>query len=306
MRKWTVILENEFRSDRPPVSIDITQKQVNIFLSVVSFFLISSFAILLFAKMNNLNPDDLIGIYVKRDILVNSIESKNRELNDNIELVDKYIDYEKKLRVFSNLAPLSEDVRQLGLGGYDFNDERMKELDSSTKRMIENVDKRLYQVQTLVDFEIKKVKEINNSLYKSYNVLKHTPSIFPTEGGVTSGFGMRIHPFSKAKDFHPGIDIANKSNTPIYASADGEVIYADYLSGYGKTLKIDHGYGYITVYAHLNKIDVNVGDVVKRHQLVANMGSTGLSTGTHLHYEVRLFEEKINPYNYFDFDTTIE
>jgi murein DD-endopeptidase MepM/ murein hydrolase activator NlpD len=146
----------------------------------------------------------------------------------------------------------------------------------------------------------------SSDLQEQYKLLKHTPSIFPTNGTIMSGFGYRLDPFTKTPEFHTGLDIANQSAPPIYASADGEVIFADYLPGYGKTLKIDHGYGYITVYAHLNSFKVKVGDKVKRHQLIGYMGSTGRSTGTHLHYEVRIANDKVNPLNFIDFDSIIE
>jgi murein DD-endopeptidase MepM/ murein hydrolase activator NlpD len=288
------------------LTLEITEKQVTMLLSVFAIFFTTSIAIIIFAQLNNLNPDALIGIYAKRDYLISSIDTGNRKINDYFTEINKITEYEKRLRTLSNLSVLSEDVRQLGLGGYDFHDDRLAMLDMSTKRLIENVDKRLFQVQNLIDFESKNVKSVNKNLLNEYDLVTHTPSVMPTQGTITSPFGYRKDPFNGRSELHTGIDIANQAAPPVYAPADGKVIFSDYLSGYGKTLKIDHGYGYITVYAHLNKFAVKEGDIVKRHQLIGYMGTTGRSTGTHLHYEVRLFDDKTDPTKYFDNDTTIE
>ena len=147
---------------------------------------------------------------------------------------------------------------------------------------------------------------MKSSLEKHYDLLKHKPSVMPVNGWITSKFGTRTDPFTKKSDFHPGIDIANDESTPIYAPADGKVIFTGNLSGYGKVIKIDHGYGYITLYGHLRKILVKNGDSISRHQKIALMGSTGKSTGPHLHYEVRIFNKKMDPFQYIDRDSIIQ
>lgn len=121
------------------------------------------------------------------------------------------------------------------------------------------------------------------------------PSIYPTFGEITSGFGLRIHPILDDLEFHQGIDIANETGTPIYATADGVVRNISYENGYGKRLFISHQNGYETQYAHLYSYQVREGDIVRKGQIIALMGNTGLSTGPHLHYEVILNGEKLNP-----------
>jgi len=306
MKKWTIVIDNEFKSERRPISLEITEKQISVFLSLFVVFFITSAAIMIFAQLNNLNPDALISVYAKRDYLINSIDSSNRKLNSHLDEINRITEYEKRLRTLSNLSQLSEDMRQLGLGGYDFHDDRLSQLDMSTKKLIENVDKRLFQVKNIIDFETKNVKSVNKNLLNAYDLVTHTPSVMPTNGTITSTFGYRKDPFNGRSELHTGVDIANQSAPPIYAPADGKVIYSDYLSGYGKVLKIDHGYGYITVYAHLNRYAVKEGDIVKRHQLIGYMGTTGRSTGTHLHYEVRVFDDRTDPCKYFDNDSTVE
>lgn len=127
---------------------------------------------------------------------------------------------------------------------------------------------------------------------------RNIPVRWPTSGGhFTSFFGPRYHPISKVqREFHFGVDIANVTGTPIYAAADGRVHSANFSSGgYGNRIRITHKFGYSSVYAHLHSIVVRNGQYVKRGQLIGRMGSTGRSTGPHLHFEVRLDGKPINP-----------
>ncbi len=122
--------------------------------------------------------------------------------------------------------------------------------------------------------------------------------IWPVNGVVTSYFGWRIHPILKVRKFHTGIDIAAAYGTNIKASAAGKVIYSGWLGGYGNTVIIDHGGGFSTLYAHASAIIVSEGEEVSQGQVVGRVGSTGYSTGPHLHFEVRVNGEPQNPLNY--------
>ncbi len=151
--------------------------------------------------------------------------------------------------------------------------------------------------ETTLNNSIKKMQEESRKRLSSYNEItlyltdrhnsaRATPAIWPTEGRVTSPFGYRIAPLRNASDYHTGIDIANEAGTPIYATADGVVRHAGWANGYGMCAVIDHGFGYSTLYGHMSQILTKEGAVVKRGQLIGRMGSTGTSTGNHLHYEV--------------------
>jgi murein DD-endopeptidase MepM/ murein hydrolase activator NlpD len=115
---------------------------------------------------------------------------------------------------------------------------------------------------------------------------------------VTSEFGPRNSPLSRRKEFHFGIDIAGPRGTPILATAEGEVVLASYRIGFGNTIIIDHGYGFTTVYAHLKNFNVHLGNSVQKGQVIGYMGSTGYSTGVHLHYEVHKKGVAVNPRAY--------
>ncbi|MDR1841462.1 MAG: peptidoglycan DD-metalloendopeptidase family protein [Holophagales bacterium] len=134
----------------------------------------------------------------------------------------------------------------------------------------------------------------------------HTPSVMPTTGFITSGFGMRIHPFFRSgggeedglASFHSGIDIANEIGTPIQATANGTVIFAEPFSNYGLTVIIRHSSELETLYGHLYRTNVRVGQEVMRGDIIGAMGRTGRATGVHLHYEVRKHGQPINPRPY--------
>lgn len=119
--------------------------------------------------------------------------------------------------------------------------------------------------------------------------------IRPVSGGITSGFGMRFHPILHRYRMHTGVDFAASSGTPIRAAAGGEVVMASYMRGYGNTVVIDHGGGVTTLYAHCSALLVREGQTVRQGQVIARVGSTGLSTGPHLHFEVRQNGTPVNP-----------
>ena len=124
-----------------------------------------------------------------------------------------------------------------------------------------------------------------------------TPNRWPLAGGyISSDFGSRANPFDGySSDFHPGIDIADNYGAPVYASASGYVQRAGWYGGYGKYIKISHDYGYATAYGHLSSIEISSGDYVSKGQLIGYVGSTGYSTGPHLHFEVLHYGKQVNP-----------
>ncbi|HNT71199.1 MAG TPA: M23 family metallopeptidase [Bacteroidales bacterium] len=138
-------------------------------------------------------------------------------------------------------------------------------------------------------------------------LMRAMPIIMPVDRrriSIRSGFGWRRDPFTKGYRFHQGLDLAGRIGTPIYATADGLVLdpYANSsMSGYGKVVVINHGFGYQTLYGHLSKILVKPGDKVKRGQIIGHMGSTGRSKGPHLHYEIHYKGTPVNPINYLYF-----
>lgn len=137
------------------------------------------------------------------------------------------------------------------------------------------------------------------------NMLASMPSVKPVREdklqksiGTLSGFGYRIHPVYKVRKFHAGLDFPARVGTAIQSSGDGVVVEAGWHQGYGNCIKISHGYGYETLYGHMNHMSVRVGERVKKGQKIGEVGDTGLSTAPHLHYEVHYKGNPVNPINF--------
>jgi len=150
--------------------------------------------------------------------------------------------------------------------------------------------------QVLNDKE-KEVQDFIVDVEKKFDDLEKVPDLKPVNGRLTSRFGYRQNPFGQNMQFHQGLDIANTSGTIIEAAGKGEIVFSDHKSGYGKTIIIDHGNNYKTLYAHNSKLLVNVGDIVEKGQPISEMGSTGRSTGSHLHFEIHKNDNPIDPFN---------
>jgi murein DD-endopeptidase MepM/ murein hydrolase activator NlpD len=129
-------------------------------------------------------------------------------------------------------------------------------------------------------------------------MLASTPTIAPAVGLITGGFGRRLDPITGRPAFHSGIDISAVRGLPVKAPADGVVVFAGHDSGLGRTVRISHGFGFTTVYGHLDRIDVEPGEEVERGDVVGRLGNSGRSTGPHLHYEVHADGQAVNPLNY--------
>ncbi|MFC1512686.1 M23 family metallopeptidase, partial [bacterium] len=154
------------------------------------------------------------------------------------------------------------------------------------------------QLNSELQNQFNSFQKITEYIHKQRKKKASIPSMWPTTGRITSGFRYRVNPITGRMEFHKGIDIANRRNTSIMATADGVVKHAGWCGGYGKVVIIKHGHGYSTLYAHLSKILVRYRQKVKRGDVIAAMGSTGISTGTHLHYEIRYFNKPKNPLHY--------
>jgi len=152
-------------------------------------------------------------------------------------------------------------------------------------------------LEVLVEEQTSSMQKLIVDVEKQLAHLESVPNLRPALGRLTSGFGFRISPISRRREFHKGIDIANKSNSDIYSSAGGVVTFSGYNGSYGRMIMISHGNGYTTVYAHNSKNLVSVGDKVDKGDTIAKIGSTGRSTGPHLHFEIRLDGKPINPNN---------
>ncbi len=223
--------------------------------------------------------------------------------NLNQQLADMEHRDDNIYRVVLGAEPIEKSIREAGVGGVDrYSDIKEKNIihEDIVLRLHEGVDKlrRKVYIESKSQDEVVQLAESKEKLFAAI------PAIQPVANkeliGLASGFGMRIHPVYKVKKMHTGVDFAAAIGTPIYATADGIVDQLEVnFSGYGKSLGIDHGFGYRTRYAHMHGFTVRQGQRVKRGELIGYVGDTGLSTAPHLHYEVFINGQHVNPIHYF-------
>ena len=228
------------------------------------------------------------------------------KLNESLAAIENRDD--NIYRVVLGAEPIDKSVRDAGIGGTDrYEDIRSKNIDH--EKLIVDLHENVDKLQRKLYIESKSQDEIVDFVESKEKLFAAIPAIQPIANkqliALASGFGLRFHPVYKVKKMHTGIDFAAPIGTPIYATADGNVSAVEVrFSGYGKTIEIDHGFGYNTRYAHMHEFTVRKGQHVKRGELIGYVGNTGLSTAPHLHYEVILNGVRINPVHYFFNDLT--
>lgn len=226
--------------------------------------------------------------------LEQQFEQMRWNLNEVNSRYDELVKKETAIRTLFNLPEVDPQERQLGVGGPTAALDRM----SKPQREAVVTEHQVDRLLNLSEFELEKYGEVEDALVNLKTRLDHTPSIWPAKGWESRGFGIKYDPFTGMKQMHRGIDIANRPGTPVVASADGRVTMVGVNGGMGNTVVIDHGYGFVTRYAHLSAFKVKRGQQVKRGQVIGLMGTTGYSTGPHLHYEVMRNGKSLNPANY--------
>jgi len=204
-------------------------------------------------------------------------------------------------RLYFEVNPIPEEQRKAGFGGVN----RYKALEGfDNSEMVIDVTKNMDILSKQLYIQSKSLDEIVKLAGNKEKLLAAIPAIQPVKKEdltrMASGYGWRSDPFTKARKKHKGMDFTAPRGTPIYASGDGKVIRADQRSsGYGKHVRIDHGFGYISLYAHMSNYNVKKRQTVKRGDLIGFVGNTGRSQAPHLHYEISKNGVKINPINFY-------
>jgi murein DD-endopeptidase MepM/ murein hydrolase activator NlpD len=249
---------------------------------------------------------DVLGLgFFQQTALIN----ENRVLQHQLQFLTHRLDgIQKKLaflgdkgnemRLLADLPKLDEDLRKAGTGGTD---ERIDFTSSaSVNSLLNNLRSTAEQAEHELHLQTSSYEEVGIAYEKNKVRFAHLPAIKPMDGFFNKkGFGVRFHPILQILRPHEGIDIDNEVGTPVYAAAEGTVDFTGHQGGYGLAVDINHGFSYKTRYGHLSKILVNEGQLVKRGQLIARSGNSGLSNGPHLHYEVRINGVAQNPIDYF-------
>lgn len=224
------------------------------------------------------------------------IQAFAHEINSLKEHLIKLDQFEEKIRVIANLEPGQGDDNLFGVGGAAPEDlDPQLELTQRHEGLMREMHQQVDDLGSASQRQENSFDTLLGKLEGQRNMLASTPAIRPTSGWMTSRFGNRVSPFTGKKEFHKGLDIANRHGTAVLATANGIVSYVGNKGAMGNVVVIDHGHGMITRYAHLSKGLKKSGEQVKRGDIIAQMGSSGRSTGPHLHYEVHLNGVPVNP-----------
>jgi flagellar basal body-associated protein FliL len=247
----------------------------------------------------------------KRELEVVKLQYEllNKKMNQVQTVLNDLQDRDDNIyRVIFEAEPIPNSIRQAGFGGSD----RYKDLEGyDNTALMKEVTERLDRITKQIYIQSKSFDEVVKMAKGKEKLIASIPAIMPLNNKnlkhAPSGFGWRTHPIYKTQEFHPGMDFTAEQGTPIYATGDGVVDAADASAqGYGNHVVINHGFGYRTLYAHMSKMATKAGAKVKRGDLIGYVGSTGLSTGPHVHYEVIKNGEKVNPINFYYNDLSPE
>ena len=240
----------------------------------------------------------------------------NKKMNQIQNVLGNIEDRDNNIyRLYFEANPIPEETRKAGFGGIN----RYKDLEGfDNSKLIIETSKRMDILTKQLVVQSKSLDEIANLAKEKESLLSAVPAIQPVKNEdlsrIASGYGWRTDPFTKVRKFHHGMDFSAPRGTPVYATGNGRIKRADNRStGYGNHIRIDHGYGYTSLYAHLYKYNVRVGQRVQRGDIIGYVGSTGRSQGPHLHYEIFKDDNRINPINFYyghlspeEFDKVLE
>lgn len=269
-------------------------------LAIIIFFIISAFIDSPKEKALKREKEEILAQYH----ILNSELEKLDEVLKNLETRDDNI-----YRVIFETEPIDASIRRAGTGGVN-KYEHLKHLQDA--HLIINTTRKLDELSKALYIQSKSYDEIENLAKNKIDMIASIPAIIPISlknprNRISSAYGNRMHPFYKKIKFHAGMDFAAAVGTPIHATGNGKVIAIGNERGYGKCVIIDHGFSYKTLYGHLDRYNVKIGQKVKRGDIIAYVGNTGgLSTGPHLHYEVRKNNIPMDPINYYFSDLTPE
>lgn len=247
-----------------------------------------------------------------------NLRKENAILKSQYNILNRRLD--NSLKVMANIQNRDDNFYRVmmqmdhvgygqRLAGLD-NEKRYRELQNTPDAgLVRLLTQRLDLFERQLYAQSLSFDQLKETASKQKDKLAHIPSVIPInikDFTMSSGYGVRRDPIYGSSKFHTGLDFAAKTGTPVFATADGKVTEAGRQSGYGNCIDISHGYNYLTRYAHLSEILVKPGQEVKRGEMIGKVGSTGKSTGSHLHYEVRFKDEPQNPVNYYFMDLTPE
>ena len=289
------------------IKLNSGEKIKGYFIFFLSSVLLSFFILLIFYQFFD-SPKEK-----KLKLEIQNLTSQYQIIDNNMKQVQIVLDEIQErddniYRVIFEADPIPTSIRKQGFGGVNRYE---KLLGLSNSELIINTSKKIDQLTKQLYLQSKSFDEVIDLAKNKSNMLAAIPAIQPVANKdlkrMASGYGYRIHPIYKTRKMHYGMDFSAKTGTEIYSTGDGVVSKVKRSKrGYGNYIKINHGFGYETLYAHMSKYIVKKGQKVKRGEVIGYVGNSGISTAPHLHYEVRKDNKKINPVNFYYNDLSPE
>ena len=297
-----------------PETLDYEEINLSFFdrIKRLSYYLVASIVfstIILSISLYNINN------YISKEAAKENLSLRqeisvfNKDLNLILDVLNDIQDRDDNIyRAIFETDPYPNYKRQLGTGGNPMKFKKYENL--QYEDVVTEIAQKLELIEKKLSSQSKSFDEVFDLTKEKQIMLKAIPSIQPISNRnltrIASGFGLRMHPIYKILKMHKGMDFTAPVGTEIYSTGDGVVEKVGWTGGYGKTILINHGYGYKTRYAHCSKYNCRKGQKVKRGDLIGFVGNTGQSTAPHLHYEVFKNKTQINPVNFFFNDLSAE
>ncbi len=282
-----------------PHRFTVTKRGIKIGVTTLAALLVA--VVILFVQFARMAQDHTELTTLRRESHSQKLQLQSfaSGITDLKKQMTRLKELDAKLRVITDIGPPPQAAQLMGQGGQE--EPGLDEASQSGQRqedLVNTMEHDLRRLQAEGAVRELSFEELTETMKDKRSLWAATPSIWPVRGWLTSGFGSRVSPFTGNPDTHNGIDVAARRDTPVVAPAAGVVAYEGFDSGLGKMVKVAHGYGMQSMYGHLAKTNVKIGQKVKRGDVIGLVGSTGLSTGPHLHYEVYINGVAVNPLRY--------
>ena len=298
--KWTFLLVRDGHSTIKQYALSSRRLQVLVGGGLLAAIILIGYALTIgvdgYARLRSAQLD------TRNTVLQDELQEFQMRVDHLESTLNQIAQNDARFRSIAGLESIDSEVLQAGVGGPGLVGPEAHSLwtiDPSISENLFEVSYDLNQLERRARLLSSSLEEATDSLLAHRDLLESTPSILPTPGWLSSSYSeSRMHPIHNRPLPHPGVDISAPQGTSIYAAAKGKVIKAGWIVGYGLTIEIDHGFGYVTLYGHASELVASQGEEVQRGDVIARVGSTGIATSPHLHYEVRVQGIAQNPANF--------
>jgi murein DD-endopeptidase MepM/ murein hydrolase activator NlpD len=298
--RWTVLLVRG--EDSPVQQFSVSARRIRSVAWIVGIVAFAGFGLVATSGLESVARIQARHLSARNAALESELARFNERIRSLEAVLDQVAENDANFRSLAGLETIDPEVLQAGVGGPGLGSPEVSSLWSIDNQLAQATFATSYDLSALerrARLLSESLDEATDAFMENRDRLESMPSILPTTGWLSSRFSMaRVHPIHNRPLPHEGVDIAAPRDTPIMAAAKGRVIQAGWVAGYGLAVEIDHGFGITTLYGHASRVIVQRGQEVLRGDIIARVGSTGISTSSHLHYEVRLDGKAQDPATY--------